>query len=275
MTIEEQIQAIETGGRFEPTEKWAVAVRDGVMLTVVQRVPLRSENVSGLTMEEWRNIVAGGEGQVFPWDGAIHLEFEADKMKGKRGFSPAFLLRQDLGDPEVLSMVRPDLLRLYFMPGGAREFLLRVPEVVRRDTPEASTVVSCKYVFPPASAGWRPRGHQAGRKKRPEVWSDAGPTDSFKKALERHHPRLGIDLKALKKIHGATSLHVARHLFGSHHCDPSRWPDAIGVEQTSKMLHHFSVEFTMEHYSWDDRAARFYPYQGRYRTCEDDHVGGG
>jgi len=248
MSIEEQILAIDTGGRFEPTQEWALAVRDSVMLTLVQRVPLRSENVAGVTMEEWRNIVAGGEGPAFPWDGAIHLEFEAEKMKGKRGFCPAFLLRQDVADPEVLSMVRPDLLRLYFMPGGAREFLLRVPKVVRRANPEAGMVVSCEYVFPPARAGSLRRGHQAWRKKKPEAWSDDGPTDSFKKALERHHPRLGIDLKALKKIHGATSLHVTRHLFGSHHCDPSRWPDAIGVEQTSKMLHHVSVEFSMEHY---------------------------
>jgi hypothetical protein len=71
----------------------------------------------------------------------------------------------------------------------------------------------------------------------------------FRALLKDHAQDLGLDLARLKKIHGALSTHVIRLVFGSHHCDQRRWPDAIGDYWASLMLHHATVEFTRTRYS--------------------------
>lgn len=237
--------------RFCPRQAWSLAVRNAVILTLLWRIPLRAENLVELELAEWRNT-STGSGTPKRWEGAINLEIAAGKMKSDRPFFPAYLRGTDVDDPNVLAMARPDLLELYFAEGGARDALLTLWRGSARMGLEPGKRVSSPFAFPAVvSHKHRTRWNEANR----DEWLKGGFAMSnyclrnmLRNALIEHGARLGLDIDTLTGIHGAISPHVIRHLFGSHHCDPKRWPDAIGPEQASVMLHHASIKVTMDRY---------------------------
>lgn len=236
--------------RFRPRKQWYLAVRNATILSVLCRVPLRAENLVELELAEWRNSSADGHAQR--WEGAIHLEIPAAKMKSPRNYSPAYLRYSDLNDPSVLAMARPDVLKLYFALGGARDALLTLHNGSERMGLAPGTQVSSPYVFPAPIA--HKHSTRFGVSNRDE-WLQGGfqmstycLRDLFRTLLLAHADHLGIDIGALTRIHGGASPHVIRHLFGSHHCDSRRWTDALGPEQASKLLHHASVKVTLDRY---------------------------
>jgi hypothetical protein len=257
VTVAEQLRIIAADQdrapgerRFRPCRRWYLAVRNAVILSVLCRVPLRAENLVELELAEWRNSPAGGYPQR--WEGAIHLEIPASKMKSPRAYSPAYLRHSDLDDSSVLAMARPDVLRLYFAPGGARDALLTLHNGSERMGLAPGTKVSSPFVFPaPVAHKHSTRFNVRNR----DEWLQSGfqmgtycLRDVFRSLLAAHADHLRIDLVALMGIHGGASPHVVRHLFGSHHCDSRRWADALGPEQASKLLHHATVKVTFDRY---------------------------
>jgi hypothetical protein len=252
LSINDQIRYLSStvpgavAGPFRRTEAWARAVRAAVLVALVVRIPLRAANIVGLTLDEWRTVISG----PMKWAGASFMEISAEKTKSERVFSPPYLLARDVDDPDVLRMARPDLLQLYFMSGGARELLLTVSPARLATDRSSATVVASNVVFPATVSRVFRRNKSVEDLPEAVEWGDHAMSEHFKGLLKKHAHTLNLDFHALSQIQGGASIHVVRHLFGSHHCDPVRWgaDETIGPVQASKMLHHASVEFTMKRY---------------------------
>jgi hypothetical protein len=246
ITAEPEIRRALTNSR-----SWALAVRDAAALTLLTRIPLRASSFTNLTLDEWVSTPVQCSA---PWACAIALDISREKMKGDRNFAPSLALMEDWHDSakaeRLLEDLRPDLLHLYFMPGGAREALLTVHEPVPELKLKAGDIVESPYVFPgSARVGSRTKKARVerllgGLKLHRDSWRV-----HLRALLKEHAKDLGLDFDRLNRIHGALSTHVIRLVFGSHHCDQRRWPDAIGDYWASLMLHHATVEFTRTRYS--------------------------
>jgi hypothetical protein len=255
LPLSRQIDLIATEpairGALINSRSWALAVRDAAALTLLTRIPLRVSSFTNLTLDEWVSIPVQCSA---PWACAIALDISREKMKGDRNFAPSLALMEDWHDAakaeRLREDLRPDLLHLYFMPGGAREALLTVDETVPELKLKAGDVVESPYVFPgSARVGSRTKKGRverllSGLKLHRDSWRVR-----LRALLKEHAKDLGLDFDRLDRIHGALSTHVIRLVFGSHHCDQRRWPDAIGDYWASLMLHHATVEFTRTRYS--------------------------
>lgn len=249
VSIEAQIAAIRAG-TFQPTLEWASAVRDAAVVTLVQRVPLRPRNLVELELHEWCATRADGMAGA-PWEGAIQLRIYRKKMKAARPFEPPVVLREDLDDPDVLASVCHDLWELWFMAGGGREEMLRVPAGCEPLGIEPGGVHASTYVFPAPARKGHTRGQtleERLKSRRGVQWKRGSYSKQLKSIITRYADELKIDLSTLRSIRGSLSGHIVRHLFGSHHCDEQRWNDAIGLLAASKMLSHASVEITQSRY---------------------------
>jgi hypothetical protein len=70
----------------------------------------------------------------------------------------------------------------------------------------------------------------------------------FKKRMREYAGVMNINADALDAYFGSLSPHIVRLLFGSHHCDEKRWPDAIGIDAASTLLHHVNTDITRRKY---------------------------
>lgn len=252
LPLAQQVIAVREG-RFRPTMTWAALVRDALIITVLWKVPLRVRNVVGMTLTNLKLL--GG--------GAMHLEFAADEVKADRPFEPTLFGLGELGESHAVAMVRPDLWELYLMAGGARDEVLRLrPEsldsrgdsadpAIEASAPTSRPDLVCpsRYVFPAIARKGGGHGVQLAERARAEFAYDGdGFTAQFKKRVVQYAGVMNIDPEALSQYFGATAPHIVRLLFGSHHCDPDRWHDAIGLEAASALLHHASTDITARKY---------------------------
>src|SRR5690606_26430439 len=124
------------------------------------------------------------------------------------------------------------LLEAYFRPRGARETLL---------TPsDEEAPISSRYVFPAPIR----YGKKQGEARRSESrWRAPSVTAWFRRLVKRYAHRLGLDWFRLKKLHGATGVHVVRLLFGSY------WVGKGAAHRASLFLGHTDPGFTVRLYS--------------------------
>src|SRR5262249_44062958 len=107
------------------------------------------------------------------------------------------------------------------------------------------------WVFPAPARKGHTRGEtlvQRLKKKNGVLYKRGSYARHLKALITRYREILRLDVAALARIHGAMTGHIVRHLFGSHHCDTERWPDAIGLMDASKMLAHANVQITQDRY---------------------------
>ncbi len=255
--IDEQIAIIERERNlpvaertFRPSLRWVTRVRDAVVVTVLHRVPLRERNVVGMTFTNWKSAMPV-LGTAQPWEGRISLAYTADEMKGDRPFSPLFLAADERETREGIASARPALLQLYLMPGGAREESLRLISggcvAVGGKHYGPGDVIPSPYVFP-AVARKSGRGNAGPRLAAGCRWDEDAFAANWTSVIRRYATALNIDMERLKAVFGAAGPHAVRHLFGTHHCNPADHPDAIGLQNASKMLHHRDTVITQSKY---------------------------
>ncbi|HEU4629137.1 MAG TPA: hypothetical protein VFS08_05305, partial [Gemmatimonadaceae bacterium] len=248
LSIELQIAGIQAG-TFRPRRfiTWAVAVRDIVFVNLVRRIPLRGENASGIRiaplLKQYRRngrtytrmlqpnwATTDREGSL--WRGGVELSFDAEEVKQPRGFKASFITPREVGQSDAERAIRRAALELYLMPGGAREMLLRLRN---------GSIAWSPYLFPvAASINTTDPEKRAARHYR---WSRATASTRFTELLERHGRKIGLDFRRLREVFGAGSLHVVRHLFGSHFV-------AVGlIKLASLLLGHANTQITEEIYT--------------------------
>lgn len=262
--------------RFRPSQSWAVLVRDASVFTIQYHIPLRERNVVGMRRHNWvaeargsASAVRAGAAAVQPWEGEIHLLFDSDEMKSDRGFNPLLLAAAHRSTPGALASVRPDLLELYWMSGGARDEVLRlhataapvtltVRAVTGSGTVEETTrtfgpgdVIPSDYVFPScARKGGRSasdREAYTARLQAGSPWDEGSFASRWRDLLEDYADDIGIEFERVAALFGGAAPHVARHLAGTHHCDPNQ-PDGMGAKAISVLLHHASEDITKAKY---------------------------
>lgn len=248
-TVADQVRALRSGV-FRPTLEWAMTLRDVALLTLVHRIPLRPKNVSVLSLDDW--IARRSDGRPGErWEGAVQIQVAGEVMKSGRVFEPHLITRDDIGDADVTASVRPDVWELWFMPNGGRDEMLRLPNGCEELGIAPGGLHLAPWVFPAPARKGHTRGEtllQRLRKKNGVMYKRGSYARHLKALITRHADILGLDVAALAKIHGAMTGHIVRHLFGSHHCDTERWPDAIGLMDASKMLAHANVQITQDRY---------------------------
>ena len=256
--LEEQIAIIERERNlavaertFRPRQRWVTRVRDAVVVTVLHRVPLRERNVVGMTVTNWKSALTG-RGTAQPWEGRISLAYSAEEMKGDRPFSPLFLAAEERETQDGIASARPALLQLYLMPGGAREESLRLPAsandvVLSGKQYGPGDVIPSPYIFP-SLARKSGRGNPELRLAAGCRWDEDAFAANWTSVIRRYAVALNVDMERLKAVFGAAGPHAVRHLFGTHHCNPTDHPDAIGLQNASKMLHHRDTAITQSKY---------------------------
>ena len=238
--LEEAVAALRDGS-FTPSYTWALRIRDAVLIHCLRKIPLRARTLSLFEMSEWRNHSVDGTpvSRLQKWEAAIQWVIDQSKMKTHwRDFSPAFIHEADVGDPDAEEDAFRMLLEAYFRPGGARETLL---------TPsENEAAIKSRYVFPAPIR----YGKKQGENRRSESsWRAPSVTAWFRRLVKRYAGRLGLDWHRLRKLHGATGVHVIRLLFGSY------WVGQSRSETASLLLGHTDPGFTIRLYSGRDKAA--------------------
>ncbi len=256
--LEEQIAIIErernlavADRTFRPRQGWVTRVRDAAVVTVLHRVPLRERNVVGMTVTNWKSALTG-RGTAQPWEGRISLAYSAEEMKGDRPFSPLFLAAEERETQDGIASARPALLQLYLMPGGALEESLRLPASATRVVLSGKQygpgdVIPSPYIFP-SLARKSGRGNPELRLAAGCRWDEDAFAANWTSVIRRYAVALNVDMERLKAVFGAAGPHAVRHLFGTHHCNPTDHPDAIGLQNASKMLHHRDTAITQSKY---------------------------
>ena len=90
---------------------------------------------------------------------------------------------------------------------------------------------------------------QADRVRAEMAYNGDAFAQQFSKRMREYAAVMNIDAEALGEYFGALAPHIGRLLFGSHHCDPDRWADAIGADAASILLHHASTDITRRKYA--------------------------
>ena len=90
---------------------------------------------------------------------------------------------------------------------------------------------------------------QADRVRAELAYNGDAFAQQFSKRMREYAAVMNIDADALGQYFGALAPHIVRLLFGSHHCDPDRWADAIGADAASILLHHASTDVTLRKYA--------------------------
>ena len=263
-SLAEQYAAIQSG-TFEPSLRWAHAVRTATLLVVSIHVPLRVETLTQLTCDMWKTHSVGGMTLTpAPWEGAIQLDIPAPVMKAKRPFRPRLIKPQhvraggQLGSEPHERGIRRDLLRLWFCPGGGRDVIIRWP--VRGHPPVDPKNVP--WVFPGRPRKAKPtrnaeitngksplvQSKQSRKAPTPRQWTPGRVSAAFRAEVKKFAPELKLDYDRLRAIQGATGGHVLRKLYGCY------WA-VRNLLYCSRMLHHKNVEITASHYCALDEGA--------------------
>ncbi len=239
-SLEEAVAALRDGC-FAPSYTWALRIRDAVLIHCLRKIPLRARTLSLFEITEWRNHSVDGTpvSRLQKWEAAIQWIIDQSKMKThRRDFSPAFIHEGDVGDPDAEDDAFRMLLEAYFRPGGARETLL---------TPcDNEAPVRSRYVFP---APIRYGKKQGENRRSGSFWRAPSVTAWFRRLIKRYAGRLGLDWHRLRKLHGATGVHVIRLLFGSY------WVGQSRSEMASLFLGHTDPGFTIRLYSGRDESS--------------------
>jgi len=279
LSLQDQITAIRAK-RFRATKTWAVLVRDAVVITLLWKIPLRARNIIEMTFDNLKQLDGGAIQVEFSADEMkSDRAFEPPLITSSDLKDPdaVRMVRPDLW--ELYLMVggaRDEVLRLTrdidvwvrepdtaMEPDNRRTSLWHQPSpwvlvdpaddavpgpAERRRRLGAGDICPSRYVFPALA---RVGGHNTAiedRVRREAAYDGGGFTNQIKKRFCDYADVMKIDIRKLSCLFGALAPHIARLLFGSHHCDPERWPDAIGEEAASKLLHHASIDFTRSKY---------------------------
>lgn len=240
LSLEVQVEAIDSGD-FRPSMTWAVLVRDACMVSLLRVIPLRGGTLVRITRDMWFNDGASAHQDPQPWEGGIQLRLPKRLMKGRRKFQPFLFRSRHVGDAaREADLCRP-LWQLYFMAGGAREEVLRYPNAENDDE---LVVAESPYIFPALAR--RGGGHgttQEDRIKGKLRWKVGSASAQFSRRVLQFAGQLGMNVRTLEDLWGATSLHVIRLLFGTH------WANEPGMlKAASLMLHHSSTITTEKKY---------------------------
>ncbi|WP_434480831.1 zinc ribbon domain-containing protein [Gemmatimonas sp.] len=209
----------------EKPMRFAVALRDAVLVNVQRLVALRASNVVALEIgKHFRNV--GDQ----PWEGPIFIEIPPEQFKGKRVHDPSLIRPTEVGDPIAEQNVRRDLLQAYLAPGFARGILLR------RGTKRA---IESNRLFPPS-----PRRSDSRAGGTPGLWTAKAFSAAIVRMVRRYARELGLDPQRIAATRGAGSAHVFRHILAS-----------LGVEQgqaatVSRILGHTKVSTTEDLYAF-------------------------
>jgi hypothetical protein len=284
-TLQEQIEHIRSG-QDGWGERWAVAIRMAVLLTLLRRIPLRVRAVSGLMMKMWVSRPAGEWAQassLAPWEGAIQIVAPSRLTKSKKPYRPYLIPARRVGDLRRESDLNRALLELYFMPSGARDEILSVCTYEYRagERVVVSRVIhSSEYVFPALARRGGGRGDmealQKARARSGFRWGTGALSTHFSDTVLRLSESIGMNHTALKKEWGGTSIHVIRLLFGTY------WAARMNkLDWASKLLHHAHPHVTAGRYcgaraediDLDDDAPT--PRKKSVRTERSSHGGSG
>lgn len=205
--------------------RFAIALRDAVLVNVQRLVALRASNVVSLEIgKSFRN-----EGAA-PWEGPIWIEIPPEKFKGRRVHDPSLIRPADVGDPIAERNLRRDLLQAYLAPGFARDILLR------RGTTQP---IESNRLFPRS-----PRREDSRAGGASGQWTARAFSSAMLRMVLRHGRELGVDAKRISGTRGAGSGHVFRHILAS-----------LGVEMgqtatASRILGHAKVSTTEDLYAF-------------------------
>lgn len=254
-SVSEQCRRIREGkGQFTHSLEWAQAVRAAVLVNFARLIPVRLRALRGLQTDMWKNnaVEESQHGRSLePWEGEIIINFGKEWMKRKQPFRPAYITKAVVGSPRHEFGAARDLLELWFMPGGAREEILRLAD---------GRVLKSPYVFP-ATVRQALGGNPAALPTLESggcLWKGDGISDMFVELIRRYARKLKVDVDRLEKYGGMRAHAVVRLLFGTY------WAPRNLVE-ASRMLHHRNTTITEKLYcGFDVRAAT--------REATDDEV---
>lgn len=281
LSIGDQIKAIKDG-RFQPTITWATLVRDAVIITLLWKIPLRLRNVVGMTFTNLQRL-EGGVMQLAYTAGETKADrsFEppiltADELTDPHAIA---MVRPDLWELYLMAGGgREEVLRLTSAPGVVVREWTTVTDVRINGRKQRQTetrwrfltadcepapgstdrdrelgpgdVCPSRHVFPATAR--RGGGHgvsQADRVRAEMAYNGDAFAQQFSKRMREYAVVMNIDADALGEYFGAFAPHIVRLLFGSHHCDPDRWADAIGADAASILLHHAGTDITRRKYA--------------------------
>lgn len=222
VSLEEQHAAL-LAGVFRPTRAWAETIRLAVLLTLLQRIPLRGHTVAQLETTMLLALPAAMDQQgqeLQPWEGALSLALPGRIMKSGEDFNPPLILPEHVrtalqpGSEAHEAGLRRALWAVYLTAGGARD-LCRTASGRRTPTP---------WLFPDVDG----EGRQ---------WDRPAISRAFRSAVLRHAGRLGVHVPTMRQTRGALGIHAIRKLFGT------RWA-RVDLIATSRLLDHADVGIT-------------------------------
>jgi hypothetical protein len=251
-SISSQLEQLRRGSvETNDPSRWAVAVRDAAMISVLRRVPLRAHNLVGLEFghTESQRLKSGSSNArcewsvpdaARPWDGAITFRFPSRVTKAGNCTELPLITADACGIDDFEADLGRNFIELYLRPNGARSALLAAEE----------DADDCHRVFVPDAGKAKKKGD------RPlGSWTTVGVSQRFTDLLFRFHERLGMQWSRIEAVGGATGIHVIRHLFGS-------WFYEQGDRQyASAMLMHTSPRTLDRHYAFLSPRALSYDRQ--------------
>lgn len=202
-SIQSQIDAIRAGAHHvRDRGKWAVLVRDTAIFLCQCRVALRPGNLCALrhTGPDQTWFVGAG---CLPWEGWISYEFPACMMKTCEPFAATLISVRDAEAADARAHLRPDVLELLLMPGGARDALLTYREG------GAMRVAASDFVFV-TRAQYGDAEERAHRVAAGCPMTVGSLNVQFKLRIRQYARRVGLDPRAVLDVFGAASPHVCR-----------------------------------------------------------------
>lgn len=249
LSLVEQVEAIRAGN-LRRTQRWAVAARMAIAIYVLRRVPLRARALCGLTLKMWKNSATLANDRIDalePWEGAIQLVIPHVLNKNGKPFSPWLISPKEATGDDALTYRA--LLEVYFMNGGAREYLCTYN--VRTPGGDVSEIVGeCGFVFP-VIARRSVTGLDAGASL-PSVpsWAPGDLSQHFAAFVMERAEQLQMNVNALRSNRGSTSIHVIRLLYGTF------WAPK-DLMRASAMLHHKNALITAKLYCTSSETVGF------------------
>jgi hypothetical protein len=166
--------------------------------------------------------------------------------KTEKPFEPWLISPEQMRVDDSLSF--RDLLELYFMRGGARDYLCTMP-VPMSSGGTQDVVLPSSYVFPTlARRGCLSVTLGAPAPHVPQ-WAPDVMSPAFSRLVMRYAEELGMDVEGLSE-RGATSLHVIRLLYGTMFARSD-------LPTTAARLQHANVIITAELYCATDETDGF------------------
>lgn len=248
LTLEEQVSALRDG-TLERTQTWALSIRSAFLINLLRLIPLRVWALSRLTKAMWVQTAVGPDQinrQLGFHEGAIVLDVPGAITKNSLDFRCPYIEKTVVGSAPHEFGARREMLELYFSPGGAREFLLQLPDGKLIDSPYL-------LVAPASKVGAKLADRTKCR------WSQGKMSEYFHTLVHRHGHSLNLNLRVLEEI-GGTRIHTARGVFGSY------WGPR-NLVMTADILHHGDVTLTKSKYC-DNKA------ETAKREAPEDYVNG-